>query len=306
MGNEIKDDTFPDAALGIGSPGLPGVKSSQKRLYRLANRFLNELSAVGAFADRATLLRYFASIAIHLPAIVREGNLKSADRGIRDRTFEARIFGQRLMLPGDCFSGAREIYGRKVYFALPDFRLHPKDVVIDLGANTGLLTLLSAGIGARTIAVEAQDRFIPIIKANLRANSCESNTDIEWGLIGELTGVMSSPANRRSASHYAAEAPILTLNALVSKYHLSRIDFLKIDIEGSEFDLLSRNLDWLSITKRLVMEVHPAFGDAADLVKVLRAAGFETRLFENELCPTDRLGPSGGYLYASRSGQGER
>jgi FkbM family methyltransferase len=278
------------------------TKPARPSLHRVARRLVSEIISVANFAGYRVLPAYLASLATGLPTVLRDGTLQAADRGLKDRDFEARVFGQRLKLAGCHFSGAREMYGRKVYFALPDFRLHQGDVVIDLGANAGLFTLLAARTGARVVAVEAQSGFIPVIRDNLRANSCESNAEVEWALVGGSTGALADPAIRRSASHYVGDPPMLGLNELVSRHDVSRIDFLKIDIEGSEFDLFSRDLDWLSLTSKIALEVHPSFGDPRMLVAALTGAGFMTWLLDNGLSPVDRLGPACGYLYGLKKG----
>ena len=58
------------------------------------------------------------------------------------------------------------------------------------------------------------------------------------------------------------------------------IDFMKIDIEGSEFGL---DLSPLARVKRLAMEVHPRWGDPASLISDVTALGFECRLFDDAM-----------------------
>ena len=49
----------------------------------------------------------------------------------------------------------------------------------------------------------------------------------------------------------------ITIDQIAKDYLFTTIDILKIDIEGSEFELFSNNPHpWLSITKCIVIELH--------------------------------------------------
>ena len=54
---------------------------------------------------------------------------------------------------------------------------------------------------------------------------------------------------------------------------LSRIDFLKCDIEGSEFDLIN-DTSLLEITKQLAIEIHDSAGDRNIFIDKLKQLGF--------------------------------
>ncbi|MGI0080868.1 MAG: FkbM family methyltransferase, partial [Nitrososphaerales archaeon] len=64
-----------------------------------------------------------------------------------------------------------------------------------------------------------------------------------------------------------------TIETLISKYGIKRIDFLKLDVEGAEFLLFERT-DWLSIVRRVVMEVHPTLGSLSRIISILKNRGF--------------------------------
>jgi len=180
-----------------------------------------------------------------------------------------------VKIDGEAFLGALEMYGRRVYFAYPELRIRPGDIVLDLGANQGLFTLLASRIGGRCVAVEMQSGMLTLIRRNLAANGCRA--EIVHGLIGSSTGVCSDRARMRAASHFGSEPRVVTLNGLVEEFGLPRIDFLKIDIEGSEFDVFGHNTEWLEITRQIAMEVHGPHGDPEEIADVLYSAGFQVR-----------------------------
>jgi hypothetical protein len=52
------------------------------------------------------------------------------------------------------------------------------------------------------------------------------------------------------------------------------VDLLKIDIEGSEFSLVSGDPSSLARVRRIVMEVHQPHGDVIELARALEGADF--------------------------------
>lgn len=212
-----------------------------------------------------------------------------------------RVLGETIELPGSAFGGAREMYCKKVYFAEQPVTLRPTDVVVDLGANQGLFTLLAALKCRRVVAVEAQQGFAREIARNLRAHHVQDRVAIEIALVGSGAGLFSDPEALRAASHFDRELPpTMTMPELMRAHQLDSIDFLKIDIEGSEFSLLRDAGSWLSRVDRLAMEVHAAYGSPVQLCRELSRAGYTVRYRSSALepsPPTDR----DGYIYAYRA-----
>jgi FkbM family methyltransferase len=220
------------------------------------------------------------------------------------RRFRARIFGAEIILPGSLFPIAREMYGRKAYFGLPSLRIRPGDSVVDLGANIGAFTLLAAKLGARVLAVEAQAGFIPLLRELVKQNGCEEKVFVEQALVGGH-GMLDEPGVLDVASHHSPDRPPrhFRMAELLDRHSLDRIEFLKIDIEGSEFDLLTRDNDWLRRVQKITMEVHTLFGNPAILVATLAKFGFRSALFSADARPVERISGEGGYLCAVRESQ---
>jgi hypothetical protein len=87
---------------------------------------------------------------------------------------------------------------------------------------------------------------------------------------------------------------------LLDGHGIARIDFLKVDVEGSEFDLFRFADGWLGRVRRIAMEVHPEFGSTPELVDRIRSGGMSVELQNNRLEPVDRIPDEGGYLFALR------
>lgn len=274
-----------------------------KSLWRI-RRFVSDLAAVRAYADARTTIRYFGRVAMSVPAILRERTLVPADRKMRWHACRFRpLSGPSISLDGIHFSGAREMYCRRVYFAIDGFEVRPGDVVVDLGANAGLFTTMAAVYGSTVIAVEPQSGFHPVIEENLIRNGVRGRAELELALLGGNSGVLSLPGEIQRASHWNSEPEKLRMDELMRRHRLGEINLLKVDIEGSEFELFSGDVGWLAAVQRIVMEVHPAFGDPNDLRKVIAEAGFKTTVLSSEgepVADASTLSNRGGYLFAAR------
>lgn len=144
--------------------------------------------------------------------------------------------------------------------ALTVGRLKPGDVFVDIGANFGLYTLPAAravGPSGRVIAIEPN----PVMTGRLRFNSESNgfrNIEIDEVAVGAEPGEarLSIDPRQYGLSSLAQQAgttdrvvPVVTLADLITGSGVSRIDTLKIDVEGFEdqallpfFDACERRL----------------------------------------------------------------
>ncbi|HEU4596552.1 MAG TPA: FkbM family methyltransferase, partial [Pyrinomonadaceae bacterium] len=111
--------------------------------------------------------------------------------------------------------------------------------------------------------------------------------------------------------HFRAESytcPLVTLSDIISEHRVERIDLLKVDVEKSEFDVLSglRDEDWKKI-RQLVVEV-----DTPELLRQITAL-LERQGFDFEVDETIRAGGDAGgpgfrfyMLYARQPGFEDR
>ena len=272
-----------------------------KEFVRLGRRLGQDLLGVASITSVPNFARYLANIVATAPNIARLRALTPADARMANRPCHFTVMGTRITLPGEDFAGAREMYARRVYFALPHFRINPGDIVVDAGANRGLFTVFAANVAQRVLAIEAQSGFLDAIRARLAMNASPASVDLECAIIGGATGAIADERVLTSSSHYEGmPPPRLSLDEILARHSIGSIDFLKLDIEGSEFDLFSSARRWLDCVSKVAMEVHPGFGDPRDLVTVLTAAGMQTVAFDGDLRRQESAGSNSGYLYAWR------
>lgn len=120
------------------------------------------------------------------------------------------------------------------------------DVVIDVGANIGYYTVLFsklAGTTGKVIAFEPTRHFGDVLRRNIEENSLGNVEVVNFGLsnkaqdllidIGPSSATLHSPAGFDAIISHE-KISLTTLNDFVKKNNLTRIDFIKVDIDGHE------------------------------------------------------------------------
>jgi FkbM family methyltransferase len=138
--------------------------------------------------------------------------------------------------------------------------LEPDDVVIELGAGIGFISLQCARIvgGGRVFAFEANPKLEPHIRRNFQLNDLyptlqicilgEQLGQMDFFIDQEFWGSSTVPLNVPSEQ---IRVPVRPLN---DEIHRIGPTFLIADIEGGEYDLL-KTIDFHSISK-VSIELH--------------------------------------------------
>jgi FkbM family methyltransferase len=125
-------------------------------------------------------------------------------------------------------------------------RVRPGDTVIDVGAHVGVFARYALRQGAdRVIAIEPEPKNIACLQANFEREISEGRVRlIEGGLWHEHGTLTLRIANDNSGGHSfvmeerqytsSVEVPVFPLDEVVEELGLERVDFIKMDIEGSE------------------------------------------------------------------------
>lgn len=271
------------------------------KLYHLVNRLLRELVGVYQIGEKRIFLIYLLAICRRFHRVVGEKSLKPADDLMAGKKFYPILFGKQVKVDGKHFGLVREIYCSKNYFPpLSGFAIKDTDTVVDLGCNVGIFTVLSAKIAKHVVAVDAQSKFLDDLKKNLFYNNCLDKVAIQLALVGSKRGVFSEESQLKKSSHYGVFPPKVSMNDICQIQGLERIDFLKIDIEGSEFDLFFDNNLWLDLVGKIAMEVHQKFGELDSIIGILQDWDFKVWLRDKNGNFVEKLKDSLGYIYARR------
>ena len=179
-------------------------------------------------------------------------------------------------------------------------------VVVDAGANIGLASVYLHALypDARFLCVEADPGNLALLRRNLEQNGLVF--EIVPAALGRVEGEVTFRVHRAASDYNSTRATGLpdseyreitvratTLGAILATSGVSRVGLLKIDIEGSEFDVLSSGDDVLRRLDYVAGEFHGFAGDVTALLEgVCRATGLTVlaRRGSGELA-TAHLGP---------------
>jgi FkbM family methyltransferase len=136
-------------------------------------------------------------------------------------------------------------------FAFLDAFLRPGMVFVDVGANDGYYTLFAArriGAEGRVVAVEPSTRERINLDRNIARNGL-GNVTVVPAALGAACGTVDLQlaqgvhsghntlgrfANDGVQAESVERVPMRTLDEVAGEFGLSRIDFMKIDVEGAE------------------------------------------------------------------------
>jgi FkbM family methyltransferase len=201
-----------------------------------------------------------------------------------------------------------EVFFRKVYNPV-QLPIVPEDIVVDLGSNVGVFTVFAAQRTRNTIhAIEPFPENVEFLNRNIAANGLQ-NVITHRVAITDRVGSAKLFLTGISGGHLLfdhditgplekyIEVPAITLTRFMDDNHLERIDYLKVDCEGSEGAiLLSTPEEYLRRIKKIGMEFHDNVSHPRHegLQALLEKAGFATWLSWNGKYPF-------GYIYAVRN-----
>jgi FkbM family methyltransferase len=135
----------------------------------------------------------------------------------------------------------------KCIYEMDSCVIDENDVVVDLGANVGFFTNYASQKCKKVISIEGGDALFSCLVKNTYENN-----NIEYlnaNIISENSSINGSWATPTKIN--------VTISNIFDFYKLDYIDFLKVDIEGGEYDIF-RDIDKniLSKIKKIAIEVH--------------------------------------------------
>lgn len=125
-------------------------------------------------------------------------------------------------------------------FELMDALVPPSGRVLDLGAHVGSFSLASAASGRRVLAVEPSPRNFELLDASRRENRFH-DLQIVYAAVGDHSGVVGFIPAGPFGYVAAGLNPVggldvrsVAVDDLLDEVEWDRVDFLKMDVEGSE------------------------------------------------------------------------
>lgn len=242
----------------------------QSEFYKIYRKFYNYLSGRG--------LRKYST-------------LKSFNNFIASKINFATVYGHEMYFPEHyrnlLTTGLYDPFETSFY----ENQIKNGDIVIDIGANIGIFTLLFAklvGSNGHVYAFEADPTNFEILKKNIEINSYQ-NTTLENKAIfhkNEKINLFLSPSNPGDHRIYDSNdgRKSIQINSIIlDDYILQKkvdVDFVKIDVQGSELSVIQGMKKLLEPNNiKIMMEFEPIllekFGTKPlDLLDILESYGF--------------------------------
>lgn len=171
-----------------------------------------------------------------------------------------------------------------------EVNVQPGDVVLDLGGNIGTFASYAISKGASKVyTVEPFKEYVDLLGTNL-ARYQDKVVIIPYGAsntTGESVINMNFENNTildnvYKENNWGSEDKKFTINTLdindlLQRYNISRVDFLKVDIEGSEYAVFeSLSADYLrNSVEKIAVEYHWNYqGQLSQVIKKLESCGF--------------------------------
>lgn len=167
-------------------------------------------------------------------------------------------------------------------YSPPNFEIGPDDIVVDIGAHLGTFVAFAAKrTNSQIIAYEPHPENYQKLKALIQKYNWTNVVSFNHA-VGATNGTanffISDHSSRHNFSgkdpvtgkrlHNSIQVKIEPLKDVLANF--KKIDLLKIDCEGSEFDiLLSSDASTLKKTNRMVIEYH-GFENSEQLLKLVR------------------------------------
>lgn len=178
-------------------------------------------------------------------------------------------------------------------FHLPPIKLRPEAVILDLGANVGYTAVHFAQVypEARVVAVELDKQNYEAARNHTRDYPrCTLINAAVWSEDGTVSydageeawgfHVESNGNGNGGAARPMTTAQAKTLTTIMADNKISEVDYIKMDIEGAEWPVLSTADGWLERVKSIKVEIHPKFNKDAtyeNCARILTGRGFECR-----------------------------
>ncbi|MFI5310335.1 MAG: FkbM family methyltransferase [Gemmatimonadales bacterium] len=209
----------------------PGVRDLVWRLRRFARRTMAEL--------RLELLRHRL--------------MRAPDGG------EVRVDGLHLRITdgANTYMQYKDEFVRHNYAFITE---RDAPVVIDGGANMGMFTLatLREHPHARITAFEPDPALLAVLRTNLERNGAGHVTLVNAALGAEDGEMGFTPDGQAGGMLVAAGAPMRVRVERLSRYLDQEVDFLKLNIEGAELEVLRelRASGRIALVRAMVIEYH--------------------------------------------------
>jgi FkbM family methyltransferase len=185
------------------------------------------------------------------------------------------------------------------FYFLYQYQPRQGDTILDVGAGTGWETLLFSrmvGHTGRVISIEAHPKVFHCLSKMRAENRLENVTLVQAAVADRQGQVQLSDSSEHEGNSIVGlvsgiRVECTTLDDVFRSHKLSRVDFLKMNIEGAERLALSGKGEMLQRTKNVCIACHDFLADdggpdefrtKAHVIAFLKQNGFVVSLREFE------------------------
>jgi len=156
----------------------------------------------------------------------------------------------------------------EVNTAKKNFAIKQTDIIIDIGAHVGYFTLYAAkrASNGKILSFEPTKESFSILKKNIEINNFQNTIIENVGVTKVAKKTILFVDNKYSIANTLynngknlekEEIQTTTLHDICEKYDLKKIDFLKMDCEGAEFEIiLNTPPEVLKKIQKITAEIH--------------------------------------------------
>ncbi len=173
-------------------------------------------------------------------------------------------------------------------------------IVVDVGAHIGTFSVMVARKAHKVLAFEPEPSNFQMLKKNKELNHLENVSIFEMAVSGSSGYQDITVYGKDSTGNHSLyqgstsgagkkRVQTISLDEIIRKEALTRIDFLKLDCEGAEHDILKHmSFEIARKIMGMVMETHGVSPESSiDIPARLKELGFEVKVEDQ-----------GGYIYA--------
>jgi FkbM family methyltransferase len=145
-----------------------------------------------------------------------------------------------------------------------DTLVKPGDTVLDIGANIGCTSILFGSRAQRVVSFEPSPTTFAFLQKNVQASGLQNIDTRNVGLgktagrfeltfsVDNRSGGFVSNQMQASAGHQVEAIEIVQGDSFLNEAGLGRVDFIKIDVEGFERDVIEGLRDSISANRPIV------------------------------------------------------
>jgi FkbM family methyltransferase len=157
-----------------------------------------------------------------------------------------------------------EIFLEKAYFPNRDFKIKDGDVVVDIGAHIGVFTVFSAKSANCSIySYEPRPDNFELLVKNVSINNVTDCVKTFQFAVGGVSGSLEFCMDAQGLGQIGGSngnkiiVRTVTLEEIFDSNHLLNVNFLKIDVEGEELEmLLNFPKEYFHRLEKIAMESH--------------------------------------------------